>query len=130
MAAKILDIPTIQPFDCKGDSNKLLPLWVKWKKCFEYYVTAVGVTDDSQKQALLLLHLIGSDGQEIFDTLGNTGNTFVEALEKLDKYFMPKCNIIYERCVFLSSLQRENETIDMFVTSSSSSSSSSSSYSV
>lgn len=56
---------------------------------------AVGVTNIHQKRAVLL-HLLGSDGQEIFDTLPDTGNEFKTVIKKLDDYFQPKCNMIYE----------------------------------
>ena len=76
---------------------------------------AVGVTNIHQKRAVLL-HLLGSDGQEIFDTLPDTGNEFKTVIKKLDDYFQPKCNMNYEWCAFLSARQKANETIDSYVT--------------
>ncbi|CAC5397383.1 unnamed protein product [Mytilus coruscus] len=38
--AKLLDLPTVQSFDCNGEQSSLSQRWTKWKKSFEYYMTA------------------------------------------------------------------------------------------
>ena len=49
------------------------------------------------KKRAVLLQLIGSAGQEIFDALSDTGDNYQWAIASLDSYFMPKINLIYER---------------------------------
>ncbi|CAC5385598.1 Cilia- and flagella-associated protein 70 [Mytilus coruscus] len=94
--AKLLDLPTVQPFDCNGEQSSLSQRWTKWKKSFEYYMTASGVSKGGQKRALLL-HLIGQDAQDIFETLTDTGDSFEDAVVKFDQYFLPKKNQPVER---------------------------------
>ena len=63
---------------------------------------AVGVTDDSQKRALLLYQKM----QEIFEAIPGDANNNASAMKKLDDYFTPKKNIDYD-----SSTQRNNRPI-------------------
>ena len=88
--SKILDIPVVEAFNCNTDGN-LASEWEKWKKRFQYYVAAAGLSDNKQEQAVLL-HLIGPAGQEILDTL--SGDNYESAIASLDSYFMPKKNLI------------------------------------
>ena len=90
--SKILDIPVVEAFNCNTDGN-LASEWEKWKKRFQYYVAAAGLSDNKQKRAVLL-HLIGPAGQENFDTLFDTGYNYESAIASLDSYFMPKKNLI------------------------------------
>ena len=64
------------------------------------------------KKRAVLPHLIGPAGQEIFDTLSDTGDNYEWAIASLDSYFMPKINLIYERYNFLSPRQNSAEIID------------------
>ncbi|CAG2218703.1 unnamed protein product [Mytilus edulis] len=78
-------------------------------------MTASGVSEGAQKRALLL-HLIGQDAQDIFETFTETGDTFEDAVAKFDQYFLPKKNQPVERHVFRKCKQNENESIDNYVT--------------
>ncbi|XP_048774395.2 uncharacterized protein K02A2.6-like [Ostrea edulis] len=113
--AKALQLPAISPFDVNGDQTSVSQRWDKWKKTFEFYLTASGITDKAQKRALFL-HSAGSEVQEIFDTLGDTGDDLEGAKTKLDEYFQPKRNIAFERHLFRNAAQGETEKIDSFVT--------------
>ena len=110
--SKILDIPTVEAFNCNTDGN-LNSEWEKWKR-FQYYVAAAGLSDNKQKRAILL-HLIGPAGQENFDTLFDTGDNYESAIASLDSYFMPK-NLIYRCYNFLSARQNSAENIDAYIT--------------
>ena len=92
--SKILDNSAVEAFSCITDGN-LASEWEKWKKRFQYYVAAAGLSDNKQKRAVLL-HLIGPAGQENFDTLFDIGYNYESAIASLDSYFMPKKNLIYE----------------------------------
>ena len=72
--SSILDIPAAEALNCNTDGN-LASEWEKWKKRFHYYVDAAGLSDNKQKRGVLL-HLIGPAGQEIFDTLSDTGDNY------------------------------------------------------
>ena len=64
--SKILDIPTVETFNCNTDGNLASEL-EKWKR-FQYCVAAAGLSDNKHKRAVLL-NLVGPARQEIFNTL-------------------------------------------------------------
>ena len=68
-----------------------------------------------QKLAILL-HLLGPEGQEIFDMIRDSGKTFVEALLCLDQYLLYKQNVIYGCYLFMSTQKLENAIIEAYVT--------------
>ena len=89
--------------------------WEKWKKRFQYHVAVAGLSDNKQKRAVLL-QLIGPAGQEIFETLLNTGDDYESAIASLDSYFIRKKNLVYKRYNFLSTRQNSAETIKVYLT--------------
>ena len=115
--ASFLDLPAIGPFDVSGDHTSLSQRWDKWKKGFQLYVIATGVTAPAQKRAMLL-HLAGPQVQDIFETLGATGedSDYETAMNRLSEYFEPKKNIPYERYKFRQAVQELGETTDSYVT--------------
>ncbi|XP_053385838.1 uncharacterized protein LOC123539936 [Mercenaria mercenaria] len=115
--AKALSVPSVEHFNMTGDPSSLPSKWERWLKSFQYFVVGSGVTDKSQKRALLL-HLVGPGVQGIFETLDNTGNdnNFDAAADALNNYFKPKLNVSYERHKFNSEKQKQNETIQDFAT--------------
>ena len=90
-----LQLPTIG----LSDTATLSQRWAKWVKSFEYFRVASNVTDKKQQQALLL-HLVGPEAQEVFETLTETGDDYDTALAKLDAYFKPEKNIPFEHHTF------------------------------
>ena len=50
------------------------------------------MTRDEQKRALLL-DVSGEEVKDLFETLTYTGNTYAQAIDKLNEYFAPKKNI-------------------------------------
>jgi len=61
--------------------------WKTWKKCFETYITVLGVTDKAQKHALLL-YQAGKAMHVILNTLGTgASGDYDTATKKLDAYF-------------------------------------------
>lgn len=115
MATRTVDIACPVTFNHHSDPSKTGPLWQKWTKSFEIYLTAAAITDDNQKRALLL-HCAGHDVQETFDTLSNTGTTYKQAVDALTGYFTPKTNIRYERHQFRQCYQLKDETMAQYVT--------------
>ena len=88
---------------------------MKWKKSFEYYMNASGETEGGQKRAMLL-HLVGQDAQDIFETFTDTGDSYDNAITKFDDYFLPKKNDAFERHLFRKCKQNPGESIDSYVT--------------
>ena len=77
---------------------------------------ATGVRDDARKKAILL-HLVGSETQEIYDTLGVADTaSFDQALTALNEKFDVQKNVSYERSVFHMAKQQDAESIEQYVT--------------
>jgi hypothetical protein len=58
----------IKPFDCRGDSTSVGPRWRRWRKAFQFYVEGRGITAAARRKTLLL-HSVGMEVHEIFETL-------------------------------------------------------------
>ena len=117
MANARIDLCSLSPFDPISDPPSIGQRSKTWKKRFETYITALGVTDKKQKRALLL-YQAGEATHEIFHTLPDTGasDDYDTAMVKLDAYFTPQCNVDYEIFKFRTSVQQRDETIDQFAT--------------
>ena len=113
-----LQIPSMLPFNPHGDQNSINQRWAKWKKRFEYFILASGITEDTCQNALLL-HMIGQDTQDNFDTLiveTRENETYKASLEALDQNFYVKKNIPFERSIFCAAKQLEKESIEQCIT--------------
>ena len=97
----------------------LAQCWDKWKAEFKLYVTASGVEDKLQKQALLL-HLAGPGVREIFktypDEVKGDAKEFDKAMTCLSHHFKVKKNVPLARQKLLASTPNLGETINNFVT--------------
>jgi len=119
-----MEIQAIPPFDIVGDVTCVGPRWKRWRRSFEFYIAAKGVTSDVQKRALLL-HTAGMAVQDLFETLSDPGppggnaddaaSAYDVAMRTLDAHFSPKLNTPYERHVFRQMKQESKETVDQFV---------------
>ena len=67
MAVCLSGFPGLPAFDALGEPVTLAQRWTTWKAKFELYVTASGISDATQKRALLL-HLAGPKVRDIFNT--------------------------------------------------------------
>ena len=110
-----IQLPAVPSFDPSGDPNTISQRWNTWKKSFVYYTEASGITNDVQKRNTLL-HLVGIETQEIFETFQDTGNTYYQAVTKLHEHFNVNKNISYERSVFRDAKQETNQSLDQFIT--------------
>ncbi|XP_063965835.1 uncharacterized protein K02A2.6-like [Lytechinus pictus] len=101
--------------------------WKRWKQRFELYLTASGLDKkDSKVQTATLLHIIGEEALEIYNTfsfeqvISSSGQpvapTLKDLLEKFTVHFEPQSNVTFERHVFNTRFQHENESFDQFVT--------------
>ena len=50
----LLDVASLPPFNPKEDPNTLAVRWKLWKRSFNLYLVAKGITKDEQKTTLLL----------------------------------------------------------------------------
>ena len=113
--AKAVDINCPTSFNPKGEPTGLGLRWKKWSKAFDLYVVAAGISDDTQKNALML-HCAGEDVQEVVETLPGPTDTYVNLTTALNAYFMPKQNKRYERHIFRQCSQDDEETVTQYAT--------------
>lgn len=115
-------LPPPEKLDFGGDNATVALRWEKWKRSLNIYLDATEITRPQKKRATLLL-LGGSELQEIIynlpgayvDTSEEGTDVFKTAIEKLDSYFLPKQNKIFERHVFRQIKQEEGEKFEKFV---------------
>lgn len=116
-----VNLTPVSPFMMSdSDRTNTSARWKKWLDTFDMFIQASGITDEGQKKSLLL-YCVGQDVRDIFDTLPEL--TIIEAetdynktIRKLNGYFLPKRNTVFEAHCFFETDMREGETMDMFVT--------------
>ena len=67
------------------------------------------------KKRALLLHCAGSEVQDIFETLSDTGTTYADALTKSNDYFTPKKDVTWERLNFRRTIPLHGESVENYV---------------
>lgn len=113
--AKALNLTPPLPFDADQSISSVGQRWKEWRERFDMYLVAANITDDKQKRAVLL-YVAGPSVQKIFKTLSETGTDFKTAVDKLDEYFQPQKNVIFERYVFKNARPTSGESIDSYIT--------------
>ena len=97
--------------------------WKKWVEEFQTYLSAIDADKMSvDRKKNILLHLLGSEGQEIFRSLPKIEpesyedelDVFDEALQRLEQRFKPTVGITLERYHFYTRKQGDQESIDSF----------------
>ena len=68
-ASVTLEVGGLEPFNTKGEAQNLSQRWKKWKRAFNLYVTGKRVSNDAQKQALVI------GGVDVPDVLIDSGAT-------------------------------------------------------
>lgn len=63
-------------------------------------VNASGDEWPAETKRALFLHCLGTEGQRLFYTLPNQGETMEEAIEAVEVYFVPRMNVIAEQHAF------------------------------
>ena len=122
MSFRDLEIGGIRPFDVNSDPSSVGTEWKRWLRSFQLYADGKGLIivpdkdDNKVQRRALLLHCAGSDVQDIFDVLPNTGGAkdYQKAEDALTAHFVTQINIPYERHLFREMVQEENETVDQY----------------
>ena len=52
-----LDEQETHPFDCTGNPTSVGPLWRRWKRFFEFFIKAKGITKDTQNESYFCIAL-------------------------------------------------------------------------
>ena len=96
-------------FDCYKEPATLGPRWTRWLTAFELFadgkgliLTENGDNHNKIRRRALLLHHAGTDVQDIFSTLDDTGGAadYDKAVKALNDYFVPKVNNAFSRQTF------------------------------
>ena len=103
----------LSTFDCV--SNGVGTRWIEWKRAFEIYANARKISDQKQKCSMLL-HCGGMQLQDIYFTLKRDLSKYDDAEKALTQYFQPSISVPFERHVFRNASQRDDETIEQFIT--------------
>ena len=106
-----------KPFTFDGN---IAEKWKQWKNEFEWYLVATESDTKTEKvRAGILLHVLGSKGREIYDTLTfaepDDKVKYTKIVEQLEAYCIPRKNITLQRFKFLTHRQGA-ESFDEFVT--------------
>ena len=127
------NVPKFKPFG--EPSTSLGPRWTRWLSGFELFADGKGLIIEHlldtatveavqrqhtirQRRRALLLHSAGTDVQDIFLTLTETGDRreYDVAVTALNNYFVPKVNNALARQVFHGINSAAGETIQQFAT--------------
>ncbi|XP_073979879.1 uncharacterized protein [Rhodnius prolixus] len=108
--------------------------WQRWKRAFQIFIDAKGITEPGRQKALLL-HCAGMAVQDIYFSLPEekiklpplpeTASAqelikrekveYQMAIEALEEHFQPKVNVTYERHVFRGMRQEREENMNNFI---------------
>ena len=112
-------LPSPAPLDlCSGN---LAESWKKWRKRFDNFELATGVSTKSDAERVAtIIAVIGDAAVDVYDTFTWETEGENQKLEKVYEKFEAHCagkkNITYERYVFNTRSQLPGEDIDSFVT--------------
>ena len=90
----------------------------KWLSSVEIYMSAMGITKETQKKCIVL-HLLGPELQEIYKNLAQdeeAAEGYKVMVDKLKKYFKPATNPVVERHIF-SQMKYEAKSVEEYVAS-------------
>ncbi|XP_022826077.1 uncharacterized protein LOC111363865 [Spodoptera litura] len=114
-------IPTLEPFDCEGDTTSVSSRWVKWKRALDIYFVATNTNEQNKKRAMLL-HSGGMGLQDIYFNIPgahvtnpDVNDVYDVAIKKLDDYFSPKQSYLFERHIFRLMKQESDEKFETFL---------------
>ncbi|KAJ7991327.1 hypothetical protein DPEC_G00296170 [Dallia pectoralis] len=90
--------------------------WNQWRTSFELYLLAIGLDNaTSARKRAILLHLLGAEGNRIFNTLNGTLDTYNAVITALTGHFVKSQNILFQRLEFRQRCQRPGESARQFV---------------
>lgn len=89
-----------------------------WLQVFDNYLLVINATGNAwpaARKRAVLLHCIGAEGQRIFHSLPDTGDTYDSAVAALKAHFIPMTNVVVERHTFRKRAQGPHETVSQYV---------------
>ena len=93
--------------------------WKVFKEAYEDFATATElIAKDDEIQAATLKTIMGKECRQTLSRLELSNadkKRPSKILEKLEEYFAPTRNVLYERYLFHSAQQQRNETVDQYI---------------
>ncbi len=87
-------------------------------RMFQNYLLVVCSSGDAwpvERKRALLLHCLGTEGQKLFYTLPNQGDSMEDAIATFKAHFSLRRNIVAEHHAFRKRVQATGETIIQYV---------------
>lgn len=95
--------------------------WPKWIRRFERFRIASGLElQPEENQVNTLIYTMGDEAEDIVTSLRMTeeeAGEYVTVKQKLERHFVVRRNVIFERAKFNQRQQEQGETVDSFITS-------------
>ena len=110
-----IQLQPLNPFDFKHPDE-----WERWKRRFEQYRHASGLTSgNEQRQVSTLLYCFGEQADDVLSSTSiseENRKKYSEVINKFDDYFKIRKNVIFERARFNRRNQLPDETAEEYVT--------------
>lgn len=95
--------------------------WRRWIQRFNIYMTATGSDTKTDKVKIaILLHALGEEALEVYNSLSvepeGEEETMQDIVTALEKYCLPRKNIVFERHQFWAYPMLDTSNIDKYVT--------------
>ena len=104
-----------EQFDFKSPDN-----WPKWKKRFQQFRVASGLSASPETQQVsTLLYCLGEEAESVLESTNITTenrNNYARVVEKFDEFFAVRKNVIFERARFNRRNQLDGETAEKYIT--------------
>ena len=88
--------------------------WSDWIEELELFFSADDITNDKRKYSLLL-YLGDIELRTVYETLDDEEKTFKSAKAALNTYFAEKKNVVFERYIFNTEKQKEEENYKSYL---------------
>lgn len=109
-----LSVPAAFPFDTPDH-------WPKWKRRFEQYRLASGLSKESEeRQVNTLLYCLGEEAEDILTSTNISDDDrkqYATVMEKFDRFFRVRKNVIIELAKFNKHVQLPDEPAEQFIAS-------------
>ncbi|XP_046746420.1 uncharacterized protein K02A2.6-like [Diprion similis] len=107
----------VETFSVQANGSAVATKWKRWLRAFELYMSTRNVVNPQRKRDFLL-HTAGLEVQDIYYTFNieeeEGTDIYKETIKRLDEYFKPTVNEPYERLLFRSITQQDNESVNQF----------------
>jgi len=91
--------------------------WPKWKRRFKQYRQASSLIDKGEeRQVSTLLYCLGEDTEEVLRISAEDKKKYSKVIDKFDKHFKVKKNVIFERARFNQRSQLAEKPADHSIT--------------